>query len=621
MKERLSIRSGLLLLFLKTPLATASNTYSANLRGEKNSATIARKGGNNHEINNLNSMSITNEYQDDEHRNLWSFTSTCTFGLPDLDIFVSSTFGQDSNGYGYSTDTPYASIQYAVDNRQPCQTIYIMEGIYRNKNYDLSDNNDAVVSLNGVSDLKITNYGEDCVIIQFDGAGGFVGGGMSNPVTNLEISGVEIIGPNEQISYNEAYANRLLERQRYKGRGIAIWAGHHIYIHDVVVHHCPASGIRVNRGDYVTIENSEVYSNTWWSSAAESAIVFAQSSSIDESNAKKMLITRNSVYDNINKIPYYNKNYDWNYSPIGNFDCSSYSTCEDGLIENCPWQCRYGKETQDYIIDGSGVYVTRNNDSYLYGSFELSYNICFGNGINGLVFHRTDRAMIKQNIIFENGVVPILDKPEPIPQDWHEGCSGKSRQPYSGLVLNNANDVKLWSNKVTARYEDDYAFIQLTDNGIPSPISAGGNNKACNGLLSINPSSIVKFNPDLSICLPDIDISINSMKHACRQNINYKEINCGENCHFLQLPCTMQASYKSSEARDKCANDCEINDDCKAFSLQSDILQNRNRLCILYIESEEPTRESCELDYQVVHGQLFIDYRELESFTLNGHIC
>lgn len=86
----------------------------------------------------------------------------------------------------------------------------------------------------------------------------------------------------------------------------------------------------------------------------------------------------------MNKIPYYNPNYVWDYSPIaGGIDCSSYTACQNLEIENCPWQCRYGKVSQDYIIDGMGVYVTRNNDSYLYGQMELSENICYENGING----------------------------------------------------------------------------------------------------------------------------------------------------------------------------------------------------------------------------------------------
>ena len=52
-----------------------------------------------------------------------------------------------------------------------------------------------------------------------------------------------------------------------------------------------------------------------------------------------------------------------------------------------------------------GVYVTRNSDTYLKGKMELSGNIAYGNGINGLVFHRTFRGFVKKNIVFDNGEV------------------------------------------------------------------------------------------------------------------------------------------------------------------------------------------------------------------------
>eukprot|EP00592_Proboscia_alata_P004166 CAMPEP_0194367428 /NCGR_PEP_ID=MMETSP0174-20130528/15505_1 /TAXON_ID=216777 /ORGANISM="Proboscia alata, Strain PI-D3" /LENGTH=572 /DNA_ID=CAMNT_0039143165 /DNA_START=329 /DNA_END=2047 /DNA_ORIENTATION=+ len=376
-----------------------------------------------------------------------------------------------------------------------------MAGIYQNKNFGTgNENNDAVINMEGVSDLIIKNYMSDKPVVEFDGKGGFIGGSISNPVINVEISGIEIIGPNGSILWEQAMANRLAENKSYYGgRGIAIWKGNNINIHNMVVHHCPASAIRVNRGDYVTIHNNTVYSNTWWSRSAESAIVLAQSEHIDESNAFKMRLTHNFVYDNVNKIPYYNPTYVWNYSPIGGLNCGNYAECEEGLL-SCPWQCRYGKATQNYIIDGSGVYVTRNEDTYLFGQMEVSYNTCHGNGINGVVFHRTNRGTVNQNIIYSNGIVPTLE-PEEHVEDWHAGASGQPRQPYSGLVLNNAESMKLWSNKVAARYETDFAFQQVKDNsGSSPPLQAGGNNKVCNGLVSINPSTAVTAVHDLSVC-------------------------------------------------------------------------------------------------------------------------
>ena len=114
-----------------------------------------------------------------------------------------------------------------------------------------------------------------------------------------------------------------------------------------------------------------------------------------------------------------------------------------------------------------GVDVTRNKDTYLQGQMELSYNACFKNGVNGFVFHRPDRGVAKQNVIYDNGVVRRLENPESFVEDWHASCQGKSRQPYSGLVLNNSADVRLWCDNVSARYEDDYAFKQEVDGSGP----------------------------------------------------------------------------------------------------------------------------------------------------------
>ena len=35
------------------------------------------------------------------------------------------------------------------------------------------------------------------------------------------------------------------------------------------------------QGDYIAIEDNEVHSNTWWGSAAESAVVIAEATHID----------------------------------------------------------------------------------------------------------------------------------------------------------------------------------------------------------------------------------------------------------------------------------------------------------------------------------------------------
>ena len=67
---------------------------------------------------------------------------------------------------------------------------------------------------------------------------------------------------------------------------------------------------------------------------------------------------------------------------------------------------------------------------FVASSIDQAYN----NGINGLVVHKTDRANVTGNVLWDNGQVP---RSEP-----------EARQPYAGLTLNHAEDVEVscdWS--------------------------------------------------------------------------------------------------------------------------------------------------------------------------------
>ena len=142
-------------------------------------------------------------------------------------------------------------------------------------------------------------------MLKFDGAGGIV---MTN-VTRIEISGLEIVGPNDDITYGEAMEDRLVKSNKFIGRGIVAWSGNNIRIHNNKVHHCPHSGIRVDKGDYIAIEHNQIYSNTWWGSSAESAVVIAEATDIDNYSWTKIFLLSNHVYDNRNYIPFYNPNH------------------------------------------------------------------------------------------------------------------------------------------------------------------------------------------------------------------------------------------------------------------------------------------------------------------------
>ncbi|MFP4259831.1 MAG: right-handed parallel beta-helix repeat-containing protein [Opitutales bacterium] len=364
---------------------------------------------------------------------LWVFFLLGTLLLPlfsgEASTWYVSPDGNDhTNGSnGLSPESPLKSIGWAFNNAaSPGDTILVMDGVYRNGGYGSGSlTNGPAVHLNNSgtegAPITLTNHPGHAPVIEFDGAGGF----LANQIEHVDISGFTIRGPGQAISEAEALDHRLdnPKPNYYNGRGIAIWGpAHHITIRGNVVHDCPASGIRINKGDYLTISGNEVYANTRYTSSAESAIVVAEAQSIDEVDEIKIRIEQNRVWANWNLVPFFTPN------------------PPDVGIED------YGTAEQDYIIDGSGVYMTRNKD-YTHGWFYLANNISFNNGINGLVVHRTDRAIVANNTAYMNGATPL----------------SSGRQSSSGITLNHADHVKVFNNISWARFEEDFALGAFGD--------------------------------------------------------------------------------------------------------------------------------------------------------------
>jgi hypothetical protein len=323
---------------------------------------------------------------------------------------------------GLSAESPLQSIAWAFNHAaSPGDTVLVMDGVYRNDGYGSGDlmNGPAVYLNNSGTEgnpIVLTNHPGHSPIIEFDGAGGI----LANHLAFVEISGFRIRGAGQEITEAEALAHRLNtpKPNYYNGRGIAIWGpAHYITVRNNIVHDCPASGIRINKGDYLTVSHNEVYHNTRYTSSAESALVIAEAQSIDDYDGIKIRIENNRVWGNWNLIPFFTEN------------------PPDVGIE------KYGTAEQDYIIDGSGVYMTRNKE-YSNGWFYLANNISFNNGINGLVVHRTDRAIVVNNTVYMNGATPL----------------SSGRQSSSGITLNHADHVKVFNNIAWARFADDFAL-------------------------------------------------------------------------------------------------------------------------------------------------------------------
>lgn len=375
-----------------------------------------------------------------------------------------------ASDHGRSHEKPLRTIAYAFNQAaEPGDTVFVMNGTYRNDGFGTgSINNGPVAFLNSSGTLHmpivLTNMPGHQPIIEFDGAGGLTAG----QIEHIEISGFTIIGPAEHITTEQAMAHRLdlPKPNYYNGRGIAIWGpASHVTIKHNTVSYAPGSGIRVNKGDYLNISHNLIFNNCWYTSAAESALVIAEAQSIDDLDSIKIIIENNQVWGNQNKIPFFTAN----PPSIG--------------VPN------YGAENQDYIIDGSGVYMTRNKE-YETGWFYLANNISFNNGINGLVVHRTDRAIVVNNTSYMNGATPLES----------------GRQSSSGITLNNASHVKVFNNISYARYPEDFALGQygtLHDIELEANIIFNGFTPFDSGYLVANPlfvhADTIKQTADFSL--------------------------------------------------------------------------------------------------------------------------
>lgn len=408
-------------------------------------------------------------------------------------LYVSASAGNGGNG---SLASPFNTIQKAVNSWKKGDIIYVRSGTYFNDNHGNGTNNDHVVNLSSAyynistapdiyNPLVIRNYSGETPKIKFDGSGGIIGGRSGVEASFIEISGFEIEGPNANITYNDAITNRTSfvnqvavnpnaqPQKKFTGRGIAIWSGHHIILHNNIVYNCPNSGIRVNNGDYVVIAHNQVYNSTWWSFNAESAIVIAQSKHIDDMTYKiKMRITHNKTYDNINKIPYFNKTY------MNNGTC-------DGVTASSSRSDKYGCDVQDYIIDGSGCYITRNNSNgsgandqnpngQYKGTFYFANNLSYGNGLNGLVVHKTNNAIVANNTIYENGQIPTNVNTN-YGVDWKDALN-HGRQGSSGITIHSSYNVKVFNNVSWAKQANDNAFQIFSINTQNNPNAVTGSN-------------------------------------------------------------------------------------------------------------------------------------------------
>ena len=87
------------------------------------------------------------------------------------------------------------------------------------------------------------------------------------------------------------------------------------------------------------------------------------------------------------------------------------------------------------------MYITRNYDYT--GKFHLTHNLCYDNGINGLVVHKSHNAYVEGNVVFGNGRV---------------SKDIEGRQDAGGIVIHTSTGATFKNNIVTSAIEGDFAY-------------------------------------------------------------------------------------------------------------------------------------------------------------------
>jgi len=335
-----------------------------------------------------------------------------------------ATDGRD-NGPGTFLD-PYLTIQKAENNISAGDTVFVRAGTYRNSTWgegDIWDGNNVIfLNVQGSPGNYITfmPYQDEEVILEFDDnygiyitntsyikITGFTVKGVADLIIQTEAenawgwykipddttvydlaaqlgitisngnytytsSGVSVIGESVDGGEYMPLADGYSKPNYYNGRAIVANNSHHIDITNNIVRDVPSAAIRAQQSDYVNIIGNKVYTNTYWTTLGVGAITVSEATVYptgDTYTGVKIILEKNKVYNNENRM------ISWNPT----------------------------KEFVHFEIDeGTGLFLTRNWQTYTHGQMRIANNISYSNGASGIVCHYTNNVIIEHNTCYNN---------------------------------------------------------------------------------------------------------------------------------------------------------------------------------------------------------------------------
>lgn len=439
-------------------------------------------------------------------------------------IFVSNT-GNNSTGDG-SISAPYKTIKHAGDQALAGDTVYVRAGTYQNSDFGDNDiwTGEPVARLSNINGtasnyITFTPYQNEQVIIEFDGLYGlliqnssyikirdFIFDGIAEDITQQEAEdawglyedtngvihdleaemGIDITDPSiigtsiDQPSSSDGTIKKPIE---YNGRALVANKSHHIEFTGNTIRNVPSAAIRAQQSDYITISNNKVYDNTFWTTQGVGAITISEATvrpTGDTYSGTKIVISQNEVYRNENRLISWNPN----------------------------------KTFVHFVIDeGTGIFLTRNKNTYNHGEMLIANNLSYKNGASGIVCHHTNRATIEHNTVFDNATT-------------NHGNPG-------GIGVNASDDVEILSN-ISYSKSNKWALgilaepvtnlvldsnIVFNNSGSVNVIKSTASNSLTSGWNEINPLFTDENNFDFS--LTNSSAAINNASLQSGQTIDY----------------------------------------------------------------------------------------------------
>ncbi len=381
-------------------------------------------------------------------------------------VFVSSTFGSDKNT-GSSLKDAFQTLQYAADQSQPDDTIYVAPGVYKSMAKQV---------------LKITRSGLDKQWIHFKNLESIrpiiyvtnESGITISFASYIQIEGFDFISDPELITriIKLEQENNLVA----KGNGIQIersrdpnFLSHHIRIKDNYIHDCPGNGIDIASADYLEILFNRIEANGKFSSISNCGIRIQFLTELDKTEVDHVQILYNQITNHrlqgaLSKI---NNSCEENYGASGiairnnRFDPIQYNKLAytqkikicDNLIYLNGGQAIDIFESNNFFISNNTCYQNNQNPESKCGELQFNKikdcvvqnNIFYARiGMRGSSVTNYENVKFKNNLyyntkLFHEGAKDLNEDPMFTMLDHHEGVFDFALRPKSPAINTGVN--------------------------------------------------------------------------------------------------------------------------------------------------------------------------------------